>query len=508
MPISFTRYVDITSALLGAGEIGPRQLVTRLYSTNPLIPANTFASWPNAEAVGEYFGFGSTEYAISDKYFAFVSKLITSPQSIQFASWVESALAPYVYGDPLSTASLSAFVAVAAAGTLKMTLGETTQQVSIGTMASAGSLAAVAAIIQTAVRTITSDPDWASATVAYNSMLVPGGGCFTITGGSTGVGAIDILVPSSGTDVGAMLGWESALAIVSQGSAAMTLTETLAASVAASNNFGTLAFIPSLDQAQNVEVATWMSTWNVLFMYLLPVTADTAEAVSTALLNLPGCAITLSPNAGDYPELFPGIILAATNYLQQNSSQNFMFQQGNFDVTVSNDNDADTYDGLRVNYYGETQLNGQVVEFYQRGVLTGLSNSPTDMNVYANEMWFKSQVAATILNLMLALTKISANAAGRAQLIAVIQSVIVQALFNRTISVGTKLNAIQILAINNITGTTTAWQQVQTIGYWLDVQFSSSVDPDSGITTWTANYILVYKKDDVIRSVLGSHALI
>ena len=507
MPISFTKYVDIESGVLGSGAVRERELILRAFSTNPLIPANTFAEWVSAADVENYFGSASNEYAIAAKYFAFISKAIDAPQKISFANWATAALAPYMYGDPTETAALSAFVAVASAGTLKLSLGATTQQISIGALGAAGSLSAVAAIIQTAVRTISGDPDWATATVAYNASLRPAGGCFTITGGTTGVGLMACLVPSSGTDIGAMCGWESPNAVVSQGSAAMSLTATMVASTAASNNFGTFAFIPSLDQAQNLELATWNSTWDNMFMYLLPVAEGTASGISAALFNLPGCGMTLSPNAGDWPELFPAMILAATDYDQPNASQNYMFQVGNFDVTVSDDTDSETYDGLRVNYYGETQSAGQVVEFYQRGVLTGLATSPTDMNIYANEMWLKGVIATAFINLLLAVGQVSTNAAGRSQCIATIQSAITQALINGVISVGTVLNNTQILAINSITGTTTAWQQVQTIGYWLDVFFSSYVTEDAR-TEWEVNYTLVYKKNDAVRSVKGRHVLI
>jgi Protein of unknown function (DUF3383) len=507
MPISFTKYVNILSGVLGSGAVRQRELILRAFSLNPLIPANTFSEWTNANDVESYFGSTSAEYAIAAKYFAFISKTITAPQKISFANWAQAALAPYLYGDPTETALLAAFNTISAAGTLKLSLGATTQQVSIGSLAAAGSLAAVAAIIQTAVRTVTADPDWASATVAYNASLRPSGGCFTITGGTTGAGEMACVAVASGTDVGVACGWQSPNAVVSQGSAAMTLTATMVASTAASNNFGTFAFIPTLNQTQDLELATWNSTQNVMFIFLLPVTQGTAAAISAALFNLPGCGMTLSPNTGDYPELFPGMILASTDYDQRNASQNYMFQVGNFEVSVSDDIDSDTYDGLRVNYYGETQEAGQIVEFYQRGTLTGLPTSPTDMNIYANEMWLKGNVATAFINLFLAVGQVSTNAAGRAQCIAVIQNAITQALKNGTISVGSVLNNTQILAINSITGTTTAWQQVQTIGYWLDVTFSSYVTEDSR-TEWEVNYTLVYKKNDAVRSVQGRHVLI
>jgi hypothetical protein len=147
------------------------------------------------------------------------------------------------------------------------------------------------------------------------------------------------------------------------------------------------------------------------------------------------------------------------------------------------------------------------LDFYQRGVMMGLATDPVDMNTYANEMWFKDAVGAAIMSLFLSAARVSANATGRGQLLAIIQSVIEQATYNGTISVGKPLNTTQKLYITNLTGDENAWQQVYNIGYWVDVNLESFVTTD-GRTEWKAVYTLIYAKDDAIRKVEGSHVLI
>jgi hypothetical protein len=139
--------------------------------------------------------------------------------------------------------------------------------------------------------------------------------------------------------------------------------------------------------------------------------------------------------------------------------------------------------------------------------MMGLSTDAVDMNTYANEQWLKDAAGSAIMSLLLSMPKVSANEKGRAQLLTVIQSVIDTALFNGTIAIGKTLNTIQKLYIGSITGDDLAWHQVQAIGYWVDCVLESYVTVD-GRTEWKASYTLMYGKDDVVRSVDGSHILI
>ena len=121
------------------------------------------------------------------------------------------------------------------------------------------------------------------------------------------------------------------------------------------------------------------------------------------------------------------MIEAATDYTKPNSVQNYMFQIFNLTPSVTTDADADLYDSLRINYYGQTQTAGNLIQFYQRGVMMGLPVDPSDQNVYANEQWFKDACSATIMQNSAALSAVGANSSGRSQLLAVLQSAIDQA---------------------------------------------------------------------------------
>lgn len=499
MAISLKRYVDITSGV-GAGiVVGRRKLVGRFFDDNNLIPTGSYVEFDSADDVATYFGSGSEEYARAAFWFGWVSKEVTDAISIQFARYVSADTAARIYG-ARGDQAVSDWTSIVA-GSFVLSIGGVTNTMAGLNFSAAASLSDVAAIVQTAIRTKVG-AQWTGATVVWNAVRKS----FDFTSGSTGDAAITVAAGGGGNDIAARLGWLSALAVISNGADEQTIQETLSESANADNNFGSFAFLDTLTEAEIVEAATWNDTQNNMFLYSVPCTAANAAALSAAVLGLSGVTLTLAPIATEFPEQVPMMIEAATNYDQQNSTQNYMFQIFDLTPSVTTDADADVYDALRVNYYGQTQNAGQIIQFYQRGYMMGTSSDALDQNTYVNEIWLKDAAGAAIMTLLLALSKVSANKAGRAQILAILQGVVDQAVFNGTISVGKTLTDVQKLYITNATGDKLAWQQVQNIGYWLDVVIQQVVI--QGRIEYKAVYTLIYSKDDVIRKVEGRDILI
>lgn len=504
-PIPFSNYVDITSGVGGNNSVRQRDLITRIFTENALVPTNSTIEFDSAGEVLTYFGSSSEEYKRAQFYFGWISKNITQPQKIAYTRWANVDTDPQIFGDKSLTQAVASYTSITA-GTFILTMG-TEANITVGPInfTAAGSLATVAADVQTAVRAHTAGGTlWTSATVVWDSA----NNRFELTGGAAGAAALAVQAGVGGSDVAAQLGWLGVNAIISPGADAQTLTDLMESSTEQSNNFGSFLFIPSLTQNQIVEVATWNDDQNVRYMYLVPVTASNAAAISAALLAYSGNSVTLSPFANQYAEMAPGMILAATNYTASNSVQNYMFQIfPGLTASVTDGSTAASYDNLRVNYYGNTQNAGQIIEFYQRGTMTGASQDPVDQNVYANEMWLKDAAGAAIMTLLLSLSKVSANRYGISQILTILQGPINLALSNGTISAGKPLTDTQKIFITNVTGDDTAWQQVQNIGYWRGCVVESYVTED-GRTEYRAVYTLIYSKDDDIRKVNGSHDLI
>lgn len=494
MAISFKKYIDITSGVGGGAAVRERDLITRIFTTNALVSPNSYLEIESADEVATYFGSDSDEYKRAAFYFGWISKNISRAKKISFARFVDVNTVPRIFGIK-RVYRIADFQSVTS-GTLTLTLGTTNNLMGLD-FSTAASLTDVANILKTAINA-QSGTQWTTATVYYDAVSQR----FILTGGE----AVEAEVKASG-DVANLLGWGTG-AIYSEGALAQSVTDTLIASADASNNFASFLFIPSLMNEQIIELAQWNDTQNVMYMYLVPCDADNAETLSAALIGYSGVSLTLTSLSNEYDEMIPGIILAATDYTKRNSSQNYMYQQfPELTAKVTTTALSNTYDNLRVNYYGQTQTAGQRIAFYQRGVMMGGSQDLVDHNIYGNEIWLKDTVASKILSLLLSVSRIPANDNGRSQLLAVIQNNIDDALFNGTISVGKTLTQVQKLYITEITDDEQAWQQVQNIGYWIDCQMQSYVTQD-GRTEFKAVYTLIYSKDDAIRKVEGTHTLI
>lgn len=510
--IPIFNYVGITSSVQGSSQVPTRNLNGMIITGNPLVPTGRIVSFQSAAAVGVYFGSASEEYARAVFYFSFISKQGTQANLLSFWNWNNDvAVASHIFGAP-PIDSLSQFNAVSA-GQLELTMGGFTHTLTGIDLSAAGSLSAVAADIQTAIRAFSGGgAAWTSATVTYNSTS----GAFDLVSGATGVDTIAVLTAPS-NDLASPLGWLSPASasspgtILSNGQAAQTIVQSLTALLNISNNFGSFCFTTALAVTLlTVEAAAnWNNslTPNIQFLFSVQVSIANASAWSAALGTTGGITLTLaSPVTTEYPEMAPMIILGATDYTQRNAVQNYEFQQFNLTPSVTTGAGFTTYTGLGINFYGVTQTAGAYIAFYQQGVMYGTATQPLNQNVYANEIWFKDALAAQLLNLLLSQSQVSANNAGQSLITSALQAIVNQALFNGTISIGTVLTVGQIAAITAFTGSPTAFQQVQTVGYWLNVVFESFIQ--NGVTLYRAVYTLIYKKDDVINQIIGSNILI
>lgn len=508
MPINIDYYVNITSGV-GAGEVLPeRQLIPMIFDDNALIPSGSFVNFPNnndgAANVLAYFGSGSEEYKRALFAFGWISKEITTIPSISFARWNSAAAAPVIFGDPRTTATALASWTSVSAGAFHLTMGGFTFSLTGMDFTAAGSLAAVAAIIQAAIEAETGGGAlWTGATVTYNATP----GRFQLVGGATGAAVISVTAGAGGSDIAGQLGWLSPSAIFGPGAVLETPSAALTALNQLNNNFGGFLFMATLTTDQITAVATTNNSFNEVYTYSVPCTTGTASAIQTAIGQIGGCTTTLVSSPTQYEEQMPLMINASINYNNLNSTQNNMFQQfPGITPTVTDTTTAQTYDALAINYYANTQQAGQVVSLYQRGIMNGGPQDARSQNTYANEVWLKGAMTSSLMSLLLALNKISANNRGKSQVLAIVQDVINDALNNGTISVGRALTAQEKLYITNATGDNAAWQQVQNIGYWVDVSISTEVI--ASITNYIIDYTLIYAQDAVVNKIEGTDILI
>lgn len=496
MSISFSRYVRIDSGVGGAAAVARRALIGRILTDNPLTPGGAVLEFTGPAAVVDYYGAGSVEASIAASYFSFITAGTPSrAPRISFGRFAPGGSPAALIGnnEQKSLAQLQGITS----GALDLIVDGAAVSVSGIDLSEADSLADAADTVQAAVA---ANAALSNATVSYDAVTRR----FVLTASGLTIGRIE---QDGSTQLSALLGWASG-AEVSESLQAQTAVAAFTASANVSNNFGSLAVYPTPALDAYIDLAAAVAAENIRYMLMVPVQRDTAELWAASLSGYAGAALTLSPIAGQYPELLPMAQLAATNYSARNGVQSYMFRQlGGLTPSVTTDAEADRMDALRVNYYGRTQTAGQQLAFYQRGVLQGGVTAPVDMNTHANEQWLKDAMAAAIMELLLSAGRVPANEEGRGQVLAVLQEGIDAALFNGTISVGKLLTAQQRAAVTESSGDDLAWHQVEQAGYWIDARVEQYTGP-GGTAEYRVVYLLIYSKDDAIRSVLGTHQLI
>lgn len=505
MSINIRRYVDITSAI-GAGlAVRQRDLIGRIFTPNPLVPYGVVLEMTTLDDVLSYFGASSVEYARAAFYFGFVTKSATRAKKISFVFAEQAASPSRIYGGSLAGVTVASIAAVAD-GAAAVTLSGVTANLAAVSFAGDVSFADVASTLQTALQAASLDPAFTGATVTYNATA----GRLEVVSGTDGAGATAWNAPGAGTDLGVLLKLSAATRLaISDGAAGETPVTTLSNSTVVDNNYASFLFVEALTLDEEEAIATYVDAQNFMFLYCARYTTiPDAEAAYAAMGTIGGVAATLSPLATEFPEMLPMALLAATDFERRAANKNYMFQTASgLTPSVTTNEDADSLDAVRANYYGRTQTAGQQIDFYQRGSMYGSATDATAINVYVNEIWFKDRVSGLLMELLLNLEALPANNTGRGFVLTQIQAAIDEALVNGVISVGKELSSTQRLFVTEQTGDALAWLQVQNVGYWINVAITTEVTETSE-TEYVATYLLIYSKGDAIRKIEGSHILI
>lgn len=508
MSISIKKYVDITSGVGGSAAVKERELILRLFTTNALVPAGTVMEMTDLNDVATTFGTTSEEYKRAAMYFGFVSKSITKAKKISFAhySTATTKTPPSIMGGTPGTTNINDWKLITA-GVIRVHIGSADYQTAPMNFSTATDLASVATKIQAALNATNTPAN--TFTVTYDNVGQRFNASFV---GVNPPAAVSVIAPSSGNNIATQLGWTTAAGMATgAGSAATSILDWIVEADEISDNYGTFAVIgPALDLNTVKSIAAWNKAQNVKYIYQVPVTAANWSAWYTELAAYGGTGLTIVNDSNtEYDEQIPGVIIGATDYNMRAASQNFMFQQvSGVTPKVDDNSEATTIDNQsRVNYYGRTKNAGQPIEFYQNGYLCGTNTDPLQMNVYANEMWFKAAATAVLMSALLALPIIPATDEGRAIVLSILQDPIDRALYNGTIAVGKDLNVTQKAYVQQITGDPLAWHQIQSIGYWLDATVQEEAQ-QNGTIKYIIDYTLLYSKSDAVNKITGRDILI
>ena len=491
MPISLNRYVNITSGINNIRTATEKDLIARIFTTNELLPKQEIKEFDNLDGVGSYFGETSDEYKIAERYFGFISKYQTAPQKISFARDFSAGVKAYVLGDTTNGGTLTVLKAITA-GSFDITVNGETTSISGIDLSSITDIAGAVTVINTALTSASVTATCSYINSRFKIELATAGNGNTISVSDTALTEA-MLIDNP---------------ISSEGVEATSYNNVFKYSYQQNNNFATFVFLGLISASDIATLGQFVKqTYPSEFMMIVPVTTANASTIETATAEIDGISLELcgdTEDTGKFNFVIPMAITASTDYNRINGTQNYMYNQ--FDgavVMVDDDTIADTYDNLKVNYYGRTQSAGQKLAFYQRGVLQG---DYQDQNILANEIWLKDALTTTYINYMLMTPNWYANKAGKAIGQALAMDIISRAKLNGTITTEKEITANDKVFIYNITADDEAWRQVYQEGYYLVTSITK--ETINSQTVYKFNYTLVYSKGDSIKKVEGKDILI
>lgn len=500
MAIKMSRYVRIISSVTGANAVAQQKLTGRRFTTDPRCPVGVIVSVKSGGA-DDYFGASSPEADFAREYFSYISPAPASQApELQFAAYVDTARAARIYGYAKKT-PLVDFQAITT-GTMKVTIAGVAYNLAAIDLSAASSLSAVASAVTSSIATAATAGT--AATIAYDALS----GTFTITSAATGPDTIKV-EPTSGSDLGFLMGLTGAQAITSPGAAVQTPLEAFKKAEQVTDSFGSCSWGATIALDDALPVAEYVSGENVKYQAYWSVDSVTADTWSAAMIGTASQGLILNGTTDEHKEALPQAIMCATDYDRTNAAINYMFRQSGVTLTadVTDDQMADFYDTRRVNYYGQTATAGQNISFFQRGYLCGGATAPLDMSVHANEQDLKAYAKAQFMSLLLVTNRIPANLDGKGMILAIVQSAANRGLKNGTIIAGKALTDLQKVAITQGTGDALAWHDVQTNGYWMSAEITQETG-GSGVTEYIGKYTLFYSKGDSVRKIDGSHNLV
>lgn len=197
---------------------------------------------------------------------------------------------------------------------------------------------------------------------------------------------------------------------------------------AATNDFGSFTFLATASSMQ--ASGSSAKTWNELLLdvakknheldtkYLFVVNMPQGETYNASNAVTDCNAFTEAKYEGTnfvygadaVAAYMPMAILASTNYTS-GQVVNFMFKQfsdGDSEVVVFDDLTYRMLNKNLVNFYGQSQTNGQTLNFFQRGFNT----DGVDTAIYCNEMWFKAACETSLMNFLVTKERLPADALG------------------------------------------------------------------------------------------------
>ena len=440
--IPASQIVSVNPAILSAGG-NALSLNGVFISKNKNLPTAQAVEFPNASAVGDYFGLDSDEYKAAQIYFMGFNNSSIKPSNMIFMAYSETAEGVFLLGASLKGMKLTALKKIS--GNLTISIDGTTANETSIDLSGATSFSDAAQSIKNALITTISDIN-----VEFDTQLQ----AFKISSGKTG--ATSEISFATGDAADALGLSEKAGAIISLGSDASTPTSVMEAVTKSTLNWGTFTtiFEPSIED--KLAFAQWSNAQNNRFMYV-PWGFE-AAATQNGNISCFGAQLKEAKYSGVCCPIYGGLdkaaficgTTAAINFSERRGRITFAFKgQSGLKADVTDATIAKNLEGNGYNYYGAWATANDRFLFLYPGKMSGDWDY---MDTYVNQIYLNSQLQLALINMLLINKAVPYNAEGIAMHRAACSDPINEALNFGSIQIGVTLSEQQKNAINNATG--------------------------------------------------------
>ncbi|EFH9742022.1 DUF3383 domain-containing protein [Escherichia coli] len=414
-----------------------------MLTDNELIPVGAVQSYYSSSGVSALMGSESKEFLAAQQYFNGYENSSVIPGELLMYRIVTSPVAGYLLSGNLKGVTLATLKAIPA-GTITLSIdGESTTSASID-LSTAKSFSDIASKLQDGIGASKVVVEW-----------LPIANRFIIRSATTGAES-EVSYASAGALATGLLLTQDSAAIVSPGSDAVTLTDTMNNIINVNQNWILFNSLVELTDDQKTELCAWASSSKNRFGYVVH---DTTSAGTVA--NNANCFVQKVVVANGYENIFPvyGTYLYSVTALAYAASVDFARANGRisfkfrgFSGLAPNVSDLATAQALKsngYNFYGSYSLNKTMAQYASDGAITGKF---VWLDSFINQVWINANLVSAFANLFTNNQSYPFNETGYGAVSAAVIDVAEQALNFGAIQRGVKLDNAQTRIVNNTVG--------------------------------------------------------
>ena len=456
MTIPASDIVTINPGVLSAGG-NPLSLNGVILSASELLPTGAVHSFASADAVSDFFGPLSDEYAAAKVYFLGFDNSTIKPSTLFFAPYAAAARAAWLQSGSLKGMTLARLQALS--GVLTVTANGTAFTSSSINLATATSFSDAASKINAAF-TGTGKP-----VAAWNSV----NSTFTLTSPTTG--AASTIAYASGTLSAGLKLTDATGAVLSQGADADTPATAMDMVKSKTQNWATFTTMFEPNLAKKTAFAEWSNAQNQRYLY---VAWDTdAQAIVDGSTSCFGAiaadrafdGVTVVYNTLDLAVFVLGTA-ASIDFSRHDGRITFKHRaQSGFIPTVTDLQTAGILRANGYNFYGSWAPANDQFNGFAEGSMPGKWRW---IDPFVDEVFLNSQLQLALMTLLFNVNSVPYNQAGYSLIKAAMADPIAQALNAGVIRSGVALSALQKAQLNAAAGVDIS-ATMESQGYYLQV---------------------------------------